>query len=75
MNNSDNVKVYEISGMSCNHCKLAVEEAIRNSTGVKSVNVDLASGTARVEGTVSDAEIFTAVQEAGYVASLSNSTT
>jgi copper chaperone len=37
-----------ISGMSCGHCKNAVENILKEATGVKNVIVDLASAKAEV---------------------------
>lgn len=62
-------KSYRIEGMMCNHCKAHVEKAIGALDGVTSVEVDLASGTARVTGTASPEAVCAAVQAAGYACS------
>lgn len=59
-------KVFKIKGMSCSHCKANVEKAITAIEGVTSVNVDLASGTADVQGTADPQTIVGAVTAAGY---------
>ena len=38
----------DIEGMTCGHCKMAVERMIREA-GIEQVEVDLASGKAQVE--------------------------
>lgn len=58
--------VYKIKGMACNHCKANVERAISAVEGVTSVMVDLAAGTATVEGDVAGDKIVEAVTTAGY---------
>jgi len=38
----------EVSGMTCNHCRASVAQALNKVPGVTLVNVDLASGRATV---------------------------
>ena len=56
-----------IEGMSCNHCKQHVEEALNSLDGV-SATVDLKKKCAMVENTknVSNQQIINAVENAGY---------
>lgn len=56
-----------IEGMTCGHCKKAVEDALRSVEGVTSVEVDLEAGRARVEGGDVD-RMIAAVSEEGYTA-------
>ncbi len=56
-----------IEGMTCGHCKAAVEEALRGVDGVRTVQVDLEGGAAQVEGGDVDA-LVAAVAEEGYQA-------
>ncbi len=59
----------KIEGMSCNHCKAAVEKALREIKGVKDVAVDLDYKRATVthEATVTREELARAVKKAGYL--------
>lgn len=60
-----------ITGMSCGHCKAAVENALKRQRGVRTAEVDLQGGTARVEfdpAAVSAAQLTAAVAEEGYTA-------
>ncbi len=57
-----------IQGMTCGHCKKAVEDALSSVDGVSQVEVDLDAGRATVEGGSLDAMIA-AVAEEGYTAS------
>lgn len=57
-----------IQGMTCGHCKKAVENALTSVDGVTKVEVDLDTGSASVEGGSLDAMIA-AVAEEGYTAS------
>ena len=53
--------------MSCGHCVKAVEEALKELDGVKSVVVDLEGKKAVVEGdNLDDNKIKEAIDEAGY---------
>ena len=62
----EDVAVYRIGGMSCNHCKANVERAIRGVAGVTDVYVDLAAGTATVTGQHSSAALIEQVEGYGY---------
>ena len=58
----------KVTGMSCGHCKGAVEEAVSALAGVESVEVDLDSELVKVEfeaATVELAEIEQAIAQAG----------
>ena len=60
-----------ITGMSCGHCKSAVENALRRQSGVRTAEVDLERGTAQVEydsAAVTLAQLTDAVAEEGYTA-------
>ncbi len=62
-------KRYQIEGMHCTGCVIAVEGVIEDIPGVKSVAADYARQVADVEfeeGTVTDADIAAAVELAGY---------
>lgn len=62
-----------IEGMSCGHCVKHVKEALSELEGVSSVDVDLASKSAVLEGEVSEEKIRLAVEDAGYeVVSIEN---
>lgn len=57
---------YKIEGMACPHCKATVEKAIRGLDGVENVDVDLAKGTATVDGTATPEAVAEAVRLAGF---------
>ncbi len=61
----------EISGMTCDHCQHAVTSALTSVEGVQRARVDLAEGTAEVEGNAPSAALIAAVENEGYQASLS----
>jgi len=42
-------EVIKVDGMSCNHCKMAVEAAVKKITGVAAAEVNLAEKTLQVE--------------------------
>jgi len=67
----DNIERHSIiiEGMSCNHCKNAVEKAVRSLAGVLSAEVDLGAKTLTVEFRASNTMLATikeAVDEEGY---------
>ncbi len=63
------VQELSVSGMSCGHCRAAVEAALGEVPGVTSVQVDLDTGRAIVEGSAELGGLLSAVREAGYEAS------
>jgi copper chaperone len=56
----------KIAGMTCQHCVRAATQALEAIPGVTRVEVDLASGLARVEGEADLGNLIAAVQAAGY---------
>lgn len=62
----DGKTIYRIGGMSCNHCKMLVENNLKKISGITSVVVDLADGTAIVTGSAEEAEIQKMVEDLGY---------
>ena len=61
---------YNVTGMSCAACSARVEKAVSKVHGVTSCAVSLLTNSMGVEGSASSAAIISAVQEAGYGASL-----
>ncbi len=60
-----------VSGMTCGHCKTAVENALKKVSGVNGAQVDLANGKASVEGEHINTEaLIAAVIDEGYGAHL-----
>lgn len=59
---------YHVKGMTCGHCVSAVSQELRRVEGVRSVDVDLASGTVSVASDIplDEALVGAAVDEAGY---------
>ncbi len=60
--------IMKIEGMSCNHCKNAVEKGLKLLEGVEDVVVDLDAKVATVlaETSVDEAALAAAVEELGY---------
>ena len=61
---------YIITGMSCAACSARVEKAVSEVEGVNSCSVSLLTNSMGVEGTAKTEEIISAVEKAGYGASL-----
>jgi copper chaperone len=62
-------KTLRVDGMTCNHCKSAVTNALQELEGVQKVDVSLEKGEASVvyeEGKVTEADLKNAVEEQGY---------
>ncbi|GAA3786255.1 heavy-metal-associated domain-containing protein [Sphaerisporangium flaviroseum] len=59
---------YTVTGMTCGHCVSSVKEEVGEVPGVTGVEVDLGSGRVEVSGsgTLDDAAIRAAIEEAGY---------
>ncbi|HEV2639991.1 MAG TPA: heavy-metal-associated domain-containing protein [Actinocrinis sp.] len=60
--------VYEVTGLSCQHCANSVTEELTKIGGVAAVRVDVAAGRVEVDSTAAlDRDsVREAVEEAGY---------
>ncbi len=61
------MRTFKVEGMMCMHCAGRVTKALEE-LGLKA-EVDLGSGTAKVEGGATDEQIIAAIEKAGYKAS------
>lgn len=61
---------YNVTGMSCAACSAHVEKAVAKVVGVTFVSVSLLTNSMAVEGSASPSDIITAVEKAGYGATL-----
>ncbi len=57
---------YSVPGISCGHCKSAIEAELTPIAGVESAVVDIEAKTVTVIGDVSEDVVRSAVDEAGY---------
>ena len=58
---------YTVTGMTCGHCELSVQEEVEELAGVTSAQADHATGRLVVRGDeVDDGAVRAAVVEAGY---------
>jgi copper chaperone len=58
---------YSVPGVSCGHCRRAIEGEVSQVEGVESVEVDLDAKTVKVSGDPLDkVAIVAAIDEAGY---------
>ena len=58
--------VLKIEGMTCMHCKMSVEKALKGVFGVTRAEVDLANKQAVVAGSADQAAMAKAVGKAGF---------
>jgi copper chaperone CopZ len=65
-------RTYSVLGISCGHCKAAIEGELAPLDGVESALVDIDAKTVTVIGEITEVDVRSAVDEAGYeVASVS----
>ena len=58
---------YTVPGMSCGHCRVAIQEEVAKVAGVDSVDVDLDTKRVTVNGAgLDDGALRAAIDEAGY---------
>lgn len=58
-----------VTGMTCGHCRIKVEHALKGASGVYSAIVDLQAGEAEVDfndDAATAQELIAAVEQAGY---------
>lgn len=58
-----------IEGMTCGHCKISVEKALKAVPGVTGATVDLTKKEALVTGSAERKQLVVAVEDAGYTVS------
>ncbi|PVD16572.1 copper-binding protein [Mesotoga sp. Brook.08.105.5.1] len=58
----------EIGGMSCNHCKMRVERALKSVEGVEDAVVDIDEGIAEIFTTknIEENRLRESIEDAGY---------
>lgn len=59
-------RIYDVPGISCGHCKAAIEGEVAGVSGVDSVTVDIDTKKVTVLGEADDSAIRAAIDEAGY---------
>ncbi|MEW6153364.1 MAG: heavy-metal-associated domain-containing protein [Actinomycetota bacterium] len=57
---------YVVPGVTCGHCKSAIESEVAKVPGVERVEVDIESKRAVIDGTASEESVVAAIAEAGY---------
>lgn len=58
--------ILKLDGLSCEHCREAVENALQAVAGITGVRVELTRQEVRVAGIVTVPELSKAVETAGY---------
>jgi len=62
-----NIQTFLVGGMTCNHCKMTVENNLRKMSGVSDVRIDLASGKVTVEGdNINSSDAEKTITDLGY---------
>lgn len=56
----------KVPDMSCNHCKVALDKAIRKIQGVIDVKIDLNTKDIVVEGEVERQKVVKSIEDEGY---------
>ena len=65
-------RTYSVPGISCGHCKNAIEGELTPLEGVESALVDIDAKTVTVVGEITEADVRAAVDEAGYEVTSAN---
>lgn len=62
------MKIINIDGMACNHCKMSVEKALNSIEGITNVEVSLENKNAKIECSeeISNDKIKEVIEEAGF---------
>jgi copper chaperone len=59
-------RTYDVPGISCGHCKAAIESEVGKLDGVESVDVDIDGRTVTVGGSAGEDAVRAAIDTAGY---------
>lgn len=62
---------FNVPDMSCNHCKMRIEKTMNETGKVNSLNIDLGSKKVSLESDLSEADLVSLFDKAGYDATLS----
>jgi copper ion binding protein len=57
---------YTVPGISCSHCRWAINRKVKKVTGVSDVDVDVKAKEVTVSGAFDDAQVRDAIDDAGY---------
>ncbi len=57
---------YSVPGISCDHCRRAIDREVTTVAGVTGVDVDVAAKRVTVSGAFSDTAVREAIDDAGY---------
>ena len=57
---------YVVPGVTCGHCKSAIETEVGQVPGVERVEVDIESKRVVIEGSAAEDALIAAIAEAGY---------
>jgi len=60
------IRTYSVPGISCTHCRDAIESEVAQVPGVETVHVAVDHRTVTVTGDAPDAVLRAAIDEAGY---------
>jgi len=60
------MRTYDVPGISCGHCKAAIETEVGALPDVVTVAVDVDARTVAVDGDATEAAVRAAIDEAGY---------
>ncbi len=60
------VRVYRVPGISCDHCRAAIEGALACVAGVERVEVSVDAKLVTVAGEADETQIRAAIDDAGY---------
>ena len=66
--NTTATSTYQVAGMTCDHCAMAVNQELSTLPGVREVQVNLATGDVTVshDQPLDQQQVAAAVDEAGY---------
>jgi len=60
------LRTFNVPGISCGHCKVAIEDELAGVAGVATATVDVEARTVTVDGDAPDSDVVAAITEAGY---------
>ena len=64
------VQQFDIEGMHCTSCVTSIEESVNKLPEIEKVSVNLATNSLQTEGNVEVEEIYKAVEDVGYKATI-----
>ena len=61
-------KIYKVPDMTCKHCVITIEQALKNISGVEKIDISLKNKILEIKGEFNENVVIKMIEKAGYTA-------